>query len=92
MSRIILSYILPLALPTVMYLTWVWYLRHRSRARGDEVPEVKSVPVFISILIGVILMFAGLIYVAINSGAPPGEGYYEAPRLEDGKITKPVFK
>jgi hypothetical protein len=92
MARIILTYIVPLALPTVLYLTWVWYLRHRSKARGDEIPEIKSVPVFVSILVGVILMFAGLAYIAVTSGAPPGEGYYEAPRLQDGKITEPVFK
>lgn len=92
MARIFLNYILPLALPTLIYLGWMWYLRHRSKARGDEVPQIKSAGVFVSILLGVVLMFAGLIYVAINSGAPPGEGTYEAPRLEDGKITEPKFK
>jgi len=92
MARMLLNYVLPLALPTVLYLGWMWYLRHRSKARGDEVPEIKSTGLFISILAGVVLMIAGLIYVAVVSGAPPGEGLYEAPRLEDGKITTPEFK
>lgn len=92
MSRILLNYLLPLALPTVIYLGWMWYLRHRSKARGDEVPEIKSSGVFISIVAGVVLMFAGLIYVAVTSGAPPGEGFYEAPTLKDGKISEPKFK
>lgn len=92
MIRILLNYVLPLALPTALYLGWMWYLRHRSKARGDEVPQIKSAGLFTSILVGVLLMIAGLIYVAVVSGAPPGEGLYEAPRLENGKITKPGFK
>jgi hypothetical protein len=92
MIRVLLTYILPLALPTAIYLIWLWYLRHRSKARGDELPEIKSTPVFASILIGFMLMFAALSYVAVTSGAPPGEGKYEAPRFEHGQITKPKFK
>lgn len=92
MIRVLLTYILPLALPTAIYLTWVWYLRHRSKARGDELPEIKNTSVFVAILIGVALMFAGLTYIAMTSGAPPGDGGYEAPRLENGKITDPKFK
>jgi hypothetical protein len=38
------------------------------------------------------LMFGALTYVAITSGAPPGEGNYEAPRFEHGQITKPKFE
>ncbi len=92
MMRILINYVLPLALPTAIYLGWTWFLRHRSRARGDELPEIKSASIFVSILIGIVLMFAGLVYVAVTSGAPPGEGTYEAPRYEDGKIIEPKFK
>ncbi len=92
MIRILLTYVLPLALPTAIYLTWMWFLRRSSKARGDELPEIKSMSIFISILTGLVLMLAGLAYLAVTSGAPPGEGYYEAPRLENGKITEPKFK
>jgi len=92
MIRVLLTYILPLALPTAIYLIWLWYLRHLSKSRGDELPEIKSTPVFASVLIGFILMFTALIYVAVTSGALPGEGNYEAPRFENGQITKPKFK
>ena len=92
MIQIIFTYVLPLAMPTAIYLIWMWFLRHRSKSSGNEVPEIKSTSVFVSILLGVTLMFAGLIYVAATSGSPPGEGLYESPRLEDGKITDPKFK
>jgi hypothetical protein len=92
MIRVLLTYILPLALPTAIYLIWMWCLRHHSKAQGDELPEIKSTSVFVSILIGFMLMFAALIYVAVIGGAPPGEGKYEAPRFEHGQITKPKFQ
>ena len=92
MIRVLLTYILPLALPTAIYFIWLWYLRHSSKARGDELPEIKSTLVFVSVLIGFMLMFGTLTYVAITSGAPPGEGNYEAPRFEHGQITKPKFE
>jgi hypothetical protein len=92
MIRVLLTYILPLALPITVYLIWSWYLRHRSKARGNELPKIKSTSVFVSALIGFMLMFTALTYVAINSGASPGEGKYEAPSFEYGRITKPKFK
>jgi hypothetical protein len=92
MTRVLLTYILPLALPTAIYLIWLYYLRHRSKARGDELPEIQSTPMFVSMLMGFMLMFTALTYVAVTSGAPPGEGKYESPRFERGQITEPKFK
>jgi len=91
MARILLNYVLPLILPMVLYLGWMWAVRHRSKARGDEIPTIKRAGIFWSIVAGFALMWAGLAYVAINSGAPPGEGTYQSPRLEDGKIVPPKF-
>ena len=92
MIRVLLTYILPLALPITIYLIWLYYLRRRQKARGDELPEIHSTPMFVSILLGFMLMFTALTYVAITGGAQPGEGKYESPRFEHGQITKPKFK
>lgn len=89
MARILLSYVLPLILPMALYLGWMWVVRHRSKARGDELPEVKSAGIFWSIVAGIILMFAGLSILAVTGGAPPGEGNYQSPRLENGKVVPP---
>ena len=89
MARIVMSYILPLILPMAIYLGWVWVIRHRSRARGDEIPEIKNSSIFWSIVAGVILMFAGLSVLAVTGGAPPGDGTYQSPRFENGKVIPP---
>ena len=92
MSRIILNYALPLLTPLVLYLVWVYVLRHRSKARGDELPTVESGALFWSIVTGFALMIAGLVIVALTSGEAPGTGEYISPRLEGGKIIPPTFK
>jgi len=89
MARILVSYIIPLILPMAIYLGWVWIIRHRAKARGDEVPEIKNANIFWSAIIGVILMFTGLGILAISGGNPPGEGNYQSPRFENGKLVPP---
>ena len=92
MSRIILNYALPLLTPLVLYLVWMYVLRHRSKARGDALPTVERGAVFWSIVTGFALMIAGLVIVALTSGEAPGTGEYISPRLEGGKIIPPTFK
>ncbi len=92
MARLIFSYIVPLVLPIALYLGWMYIIRHRSRARGDEIPEIKSAGIFWSVISGIILMMAGLSILAITGGAPPGKGTYQSPRMENGKILPPKFE
>jgi heme/copper-type cytochrome/quinol oxidase subunit 2 len=91
MARLIISYILPLVLPMALYFCWMWVIRHRSRSRGDEIPEIKNSSIFWSAIAGIILMFIGLGILAASGGVPPGEGFYQSPRLENGKIIPPKF-
>ena len=91
MSRLLLNYLLPLALPLTIYLTYIWWRRrHAARYNGD-VPVIESNYIFISVLIGFLLMVSWLTWVAIISGSAPGEGGYQPPRYEDGKIIPPSF-
>jgi len=92
MARIIIQYLLPLILPTVVYLGWMWVVRHRSKARGDEIPEIRNAALFWSLTAGVALMLVVLVFFAATGGAPPGEETYQSPRLEDGKIVPPKFE
>ncbi|MEK9671193.1 MAG: hypothetical protein VW268_01645 [Rhodospirillaceae bacterium] len=92
MIRIFLSYVLPLILPTAGYIAWVWYCRKRAAKTGAEAPAITRGGLFWSIIVGVVLVGAGLAWVAITQGAGPGEGGYQSPRMEDGRIIPPQFK
>ncbi len=89
MIRILLTYVLPLLLPLLLYIVWVWLLKRRSSKESVVKPEIKSTGIFFSIVIGIILMIFCVIMLAFLGGEPPGAGQYESPRLENGKIVPP---
>jgi hypothetical protein len=90
MSRILLTYLLPLVLPTAIYVAWVWYARATHQGDG-ELPGLRKGPMFWCLLAGFALMVAGLVTVAMLTGAPPGSTY-EPPRYEGGKVVPPGYK
>ena len=71
---------------------WVLYCRKRAAATGREPPEITRGGIFWSLIVGVIAVVAGLTLLAVLTGAEPGEGGYQSPRLEDGRIIAPQFK
>ena len=81
MTRIFLSYILPLALPTVLYLIWAT----ARRRRADDTPPLSEGPWFVLIIVGFALMLAGLVATVFYGGMDP-DGEYIAPYSKDGKI------
>ena len=92
MSRILLQFVMPLLLPTVAYCLWVAYYRKRAEATGEAPPEITKGGLFWSLCVGFGLLIVSLIALAVVSGEDPGQGGYQAPRLEDGRITEPQFK
>ena len=91
MTRLLLKYILPLVLPTAAYLAWVWYYRKRAEELGGKPPEVTRGALFWCLVSGLGLMIASLLTLAATGGVGPGEGGYQSPRLEDGRIIPPKF-
>lgn len=81
MIRILLSYILPLAFPFVVYFLWM----KLRRSTGDEDGEPKKDPWFWLFLSGFALMALGLSYTALT-GDKITDGTYRPDRYEDGRI------
>jgi hypothetical protein len=93
MIRIFFTYVLPLLLPTLIYVLWVWNARRRHDPDGeDDLPGLRRGPLFWSLTSGFLLMIAGLITIALMAGDPPDSGAYQSPRLKGGKILPPSYK
>lgn len=92
MSRILLNYLLPLVLPLAIYLTFMWWQRRQAQKNRDAPSVVEHSHVFIAVLIGLVLMVGSLTWIAVVSGVAPGEGEYQSPLYQDGKIVPPFFK
>ena len=93
MTRIFFTYILPLALPSLIYVLWIWNARRTHDPDSeDDLPGLRRGPLFWSLVSGFLLMLTGLITIALMSGDPPDSGQYQSPRLEGGKVVPPHFK
>ena len=94
MIRIFFTYILPLALPTLIYVLWVWNLRRKHKYSSDnenEPPGLRRGHLFWSLASGILMMIFALITIALVTGDPPNSGSYQSPRLKDGKIIAPKY-
>lgn len=83
MTRILLQYLLPLILPTLLYLGWAWLGQRRTA--GGPVERLQEGPWFWLVLAGVALMAAVLVATALMSGVEPGTRIIP-PKYEDGRV------
>ena len=89
MIRILLNYLIPFLLPLLLYFFWVLVLRRRFKGLSGSKMGVTSAGIFSSVLVGLVLMAITIVVIAFSGGAPPGQGKYESPRLQEGKIIPP---
>jgi hypothetical protein len=82
MVRILLTVVLPLLLPTALYLLWVTMLRP---ARQNGATLWTSLPWLWLAGVGVALLVIVLLVVTVHFGAPQ-EGVYVPPRWHNGHI------
>ncbi|MFO1189404.1 MAG: hypothetical protein U1E97_07415 [Alphaproteobacteria bacterium] len=84
--RIVLDYILPLALPTILYVIWRLIQRKRAMTSGAaDVPDLADAPWIWLFVAGVAVLGATLTVFALTTGEPIG-GHYEPPQLIDGEV------
>ena len=88
MTRILLQYVLPLILPTLVFVGWALLTRRR---KAGQVFAWEGGPWFWLILAGVVLLAGVLSYQAITGGSAPG-GTYVPPRYEDGRVVPAEVK
>ena len=74
--RIFLTYIVPLLLPTALYLLWLRF----APATGGE----RGVPWLWLAAAGILLAAIVLVGLVLSGGSP--DGVYVPPHVEDGKI------
>lgn len=84
MSRALLQYLLPLILPTVLYLAWALLVRDSDSGR-KLTAIVRDGPWFWLIVAGVVLAGASLVFTALVGGGDI-DGTYIPPRWEGGRV------
>ena len=85
MSRALVQFLLPILLPTVLFVVWLAFTHYRGGADGDVLTRFRDGPWFWLVLSGFVLMIGGLAYTGLTRGTHPG-GTYVAPHVEGGRI------
>jgi hypothetical protein len=85
MLRVLLTVVLPLVLPTVIYVAWLAYV---ARSANREPVRLATLPLVWLTLAGVVLLAVVLITVNVHFGEPAA-GQYVPPRYEDGRLIPP---
>jgi Family of unknown function (DUF6111) len=82
MLRFLLTIVLPLVLPTALYLLWITILRP---SRPDAATVWRTLPWVWLVGAGVALLAIGLFVVTVHYGTSQ-EGVYVPPRWQNGHI------
>ena len=82
MLRVFLTIVLPLLVPTAIYLLWMGIVS--ATQEGSTIPWAALPWIWLAGT-GVALLVIVLLVVTVHFGAPQ-EGIYVPPRLEDGQI------
>ena len=85
MLRVLLTIILPLLLPTAVYVSWIAFA---SWSASREKVRLSALPLVWLAFAGVALLAIVLITVTVHFGEPVG-GRYVPPRYEDGRVIPP---
>ncbi len=85
MSRVIIQYVLPLLLPTLIFVGWLVLTRKPGETRAEIMARLQGGPWYWLVVAGFTLMAAGLIYLGVSLDDPP-ESVYVPPSVEDGRI------
>lgn len=86
MLRVLIEYVVPLALPSLLYFIWLAY-RNRQIARGGEgAPQRWQEGPWAWLIVGGVLLavIAGIVVSMLRGYGT--EGRYVPPRVEDGRI------
>jgi hypothetical protein len=85
MIRVFVMYVLPIALPSMMYFCWLAFIHKGGENGTSKAAMMREGPWFRLISAGLFLMIVSLAITAITGGSSP-DGQYQPPYAKDGKI------
>jgi hypothetical protein len=84
MFRVLLTVLLPLAAPFLLYIAWAWLVRHKV-AGGELVLDWRESPWPWLLAVGLAGALAGFAYIYVTTGHPAGTKLVP-PALIDGRV------
>ena len=85
MSRVIIQYVLPLLLPTLIFVGWLVLTRKTGETRAETMTRMEGGPWYWLVVAGFLLMAVGFIYLGLSHDNP-SESVYVPPAVENGRV------
>ena len=85
--KLLLTKILPLALPILIYLVWLIYAQKHARKRGTQVNRLSDAPWLLIGFSGLAVLIVGMVALGLFTGEDIG-GIYIPSYLENGEVVK----
>jgi len=85
MARVLFQYLMPIVLPTAIYLIWLVHRRRRATATGTVAPTWQQGPWFWLILSGMGISAASFVVGALLAGHSP-HGKYVPAEVKNGRV------
>lgn len=92
MTRTLVTILLPLVTPFVLYFAWSWYARRSGLIKETAGEEGVPAPPWTWLAVAGIGLAAAVLVLTILLGIDGEEGTYYPPRLEDGRIVPGHFE
>ena len=89
--KVFITRILPLLIPLIIYLSWLYWARRRALATGTAMPKIGDAPWAVLVSVGLGVMIVALVGIGLLSGEEPG-GVYVPSHVEDGKVVPGYIK
>jgi hypothetical protein len=84
MLRVLLTVLLPLAAPFILYLAWLWLVRRRAVA-GELTVDWRTAPWPWLLAVGVAGALASFAWLYVSTGHPAGTRF-APPSVVDGVV------
>ncbi len=86
MIRTLLTKILPLLVPAVLFLLWMWLARRRAAAQGTAPPGIRSAPWGWLAIVGILVLAVGLAFFRFSTDEYPRGSTHTSPKYENGRV------
>jgi hypothetical protein len=83
--RRLLTILIPLLLPTLLYFGYIWFDRQRGATSPGGAQSARDIPWLWLGAAGLLLLAVTLVASALFGGAAPGS-HYQPPQLIDGQV------
>lgn len=83
--RRLLTILIPLLLPTLLYFGYLWFARNRGATAAGGSQSPRDIPWLWLGVAGLLLLAVTLVASSLFGGAAPGSRYHP-PQLIDGQV------